>query len=140
MSDIRSCPFCALKTRVLKENALACLFLSNPRKTKGHSLVIPKRHIEQPWQLTSAELLAVFELVTLAGQAIALQLADGFDIRQNYRPFMAESATKVDHVHFHIIPRSNKDHIYTTAERYDNRLWQPLGDEEHSQISALLDS
>ena len=56
---MRECPFCELGTRVLDENELACCFASDPCLCFGHLLVVPKRHIEQPWELSESEALAV---------------------------------------------------------------------------------
>jgi hypothetical protein len=42
MSGKVDCPFCSPKDRVLKSNKHALVLLSNPRKTAGHFLVMPK--------------------------------------------------------------------------------------------------
>jgi len=114
-----SCPFCNLNDRVLKENKQAILFLSNPKKTEGHLLVAPKRHIEKPWLLKNDELLSIYELIHLVEKRLIGKIGDGFDIRQNYRPFMKPSRVKVDHVHYHVIPRTNEDRIYQISEKHD---------------------
>src|SRR5580658_7612895 len=103
----KDCPFCNLEKRELKTNKLASLFLRNPRKVPGHFLVIPKRHVEKPWELTKAELNDIFELLFLVEEKLISKLGQGADIRQNYRPFMKASKIKQDHVHFHIYPRYN---------------------------------
>ena len=54
------CPFCD-KDEPIRENKLAKVFLSDPHKVPGHVLVMPKRHIEMPWEMTPEELQACFE-------------------------------------------------------------------------------
>jgi diadenosine tetraphosphate (Ap4A) HIT family hydrolase len=86
----KGCPFCHPLERVVKENDLAQVLLSDPRKIPGHILVMPKRHVEEPWELTASELQAIFELIFFIEKKIIGKLGDGCDIRQNYRPFMKQ--------------------------------------------------
>lgn len=132
------CPFCDAKERVLKENERAVLILSNPRKVPGHILVLPKRHIEMPWELTPEELQDVFELIFFAEQRIVGKLGDGVDIRQNYRPFKKQSRLKVNHVLFHVVPRAADDYIYTVSERFERDLFADLDDLERKEVEKLL--
>src|SRR3954462_8166696 len=104
-----ACPFCNPKDRVLKENQHAQLILSNPRKVPGHTLVLPKRHIEEPWQLTADELTDIFKLIFFAEQRFYGKLGTGVDIRQNYRPYKKQDDLKKNHVLFHVVPRSKDD-------------------------------
>jgi diadenosine tetraphosphate (Ap4A) HIT family hydrolase len=138
MTERSQCPFCNLKSRVLKSNGTAQLLLSNPRKVKGHLLAMPKRHIEKPWQLTEVELQDIFRLIFFVERRIIGKLGDGCDIRQHYRPFMTQSKLKVDHVHFHIIPRSLKDDIYQRVEKRDTDLFERLDDNEAEEVAGLL--
>jgi diadenosine tetraphosphate (Ap4A) HIT family hydrolase len=134
----KGCPFCNPLERVLKENAHAQVLLSDPRKVPGHFLVIPKRHLEKPWQLTEAELHDIFELIFFVEQKVIGKLGEGCDIRQNYRPFMGQSGVKLDHIHFHVIPRSLHDYIYQVSEKYDTDLFAELDDTERDAVAKLL--
>ena len=134
----KDCPFCESKQRVLKENALAIAILSNPRKVPGHFLVLPKRHIEKPWELTSDELTSIFELIFFIEQRIIGALGEGCDIRQNYRPFMPESRLKADHILFHVYPRSLNDYLYKVSEIYETELFADLDPLEHDEVAKLL--
>lgn len=138
MTKATNCPFCEPKERVLKENEHAQVLLSNPRKVAGHFLVVPKRHVEKPWELTETELKDIFELIFFIEQKIIGKLGDGCDIRQNYRPFMPQNQLKVNHVHFHVIPRSLNDYIYSVSEKYDTQLFAELDDMERDEVSKLL--
>ncbi len=138
MSDVADCPFCNLKERVLLQNDLAVAFLSDPRKVKGHMLVTSKRHIEKPWEVTSEELQAVYGLINDIEQRLEGKLGVGFDIRQNYRPFLEETRLTVRHIHFHVIPRSKYDHIYEVAEHFDTVLFEKLTDQEREEVTKLF--
>jgi ATP adenylyltransferase len=133
-----NCPFCNPTKRILKSNKHADVILSNPHKVPGHLLVIPKRHVEKPWQLTHDELTDIFDLIFFIEQKIIGKLGDGVDIRQNYRPFMEQSQLKVDHVHFHVIPRSLKDYIYKVSERFETELFADLDKTEAQAVANLL--
>lgn len=133
-----SCPFCNVGKRVLKENEHAVVILSNPRKVPGHILVLPKRHIEEPWKLTADELTDIFKLIFFVEQRILGKLGDGVDIRQNYRPFKKEDELKKNHVLFHVIPRGKDDYLYTASEKFERDLFTDLDDLERKEVEKLL--
>ena len=137
MSDIE-CPFCNLRGRVLMDNTNALVLLSDPHRAHGHFLVIPKRHIEKPWDLSKAEIQDIFELIFIIEQKIIGKLGDGCDIRQHYKPFLKQDRYKIDHIHFHVIPRSFKDRIYQITEQHDTELFEDLTEEEHDEVAKLL--
>ena len=132
------CPFCNLKDRVLKSNKRAVVILSNPRKVPGHFLVLPKRHVEKPWELTPEELQDIFELIFFVEQRIIGKLGEGVDIKQNYRPFMKQGKLKVDHLHFHVYPRSWEDYLFQVSEKYETDLFVELDSLEAKEVARLL--
>ncbi|MDL2341869.1 MAG: HIT family protein [Patescibacteria group bacterium] len=138
MTETINCPFCDPLERVIKSNHTAQVLLSDPRKVPGHILVMPKRHVLAPWDLTQQELQDIFELIFFVEKKIIGKLGDGCDIRQNYRPFMKQNALKIDHVHFHVIPRSYQDYIYSVAEKYETDLFAELDDLERDEVTKLL--
>lgn len=138
MISPKPCPFCNADERILKQNELAQAVLSDPHKVPGHLLVMPKRHIEQPWELTQDELASVFDLIFELEQKLLGKLGDGFDIRQNYRPYRPQNDLKVNHVLFHLIPRSEGDYIYQVAEQYEQDLFAELDDMERDAVTDLL--
>ncbi|MFZ1484064.1 MAG: HIT family protein [Candidatus Saccharimonadales bacterium] len=133
-----NCPFCNGKERIVKENEHAYALLSNPRKVPGHTLVVPKRHVDKPWELTEMELRDVFDLISYIEQKLIGQFGDGCDIRQNYRPFLQQSELKVDHIHFHVIPRTLEDYIYQVSEKYDTELFAELDAAEAKAVTAAI--
>ncbi len=138
MTANANCPFCHLGKRVIQSNEHASVFLSNPHKVPGHFLVTPKRHIEKPWELTEDELKDIFALIFFVEQRIIGELGEGCDIRQNYRPFMQQGRVKIDHVHFHVYPRSEEDYLYQVSEQYERDLFVDLDDKEATAIKKLL--
>lgn len=139
MSEKQSCPFCGVDERVLKSNEHAQVILSNPRKVPGHFLVVPKRHVEKPWELSKDELSDIYELIFFIERRIIGKLGDGCDVRQNYRPFLQQSTLSVKHVHFHVIPRALQDYIYQISEKYDTELFADLDPTEASVVAKLLE-
>lgn len=141
------CPFCnqAKKDKPVKENELAQVFLSDPHKVPGHVLVMPKRHIEQPWDLTPLELQACFDLIFLIEKRFIGKLGDGFDIRQSYwpfkpfKPFKEQDDLKAKHILFHVIPRSEDDYLFQISEgKHPEDLYADLDDVEGDAVARLL--
>jgi diadenosine tetraphosphate (Ap4A) HIT family hydrolase len=140
MTEI-GCPFCNPLERIVKSNGTAQVILSDPRKIPGHTLVMPKRHVEKPWELTAEELSDIYALIfDVEQKLINGKLGDGVDVRQNYRPFMQQSKLKIDHVHFHVIPRSLDDYIYTVSEKFETDLFAELDDDEREAVTKLLEN
>ena len=134
-----ACPFCRSENHVLKENEHAIVILSNPRKVPGHFLVLPKRHIEEPWQITVDELTDIFKLIFLVEERLLLGgLGTGVDIRQNYRPFQKQAGLAASHVLFHVIPRAQDDYIYAVSEKFEKDLFADLDDLERKEVAKLL--
>ena len=138
MADPINCPFCHPQEPVLKYNGHAQVILSDPHKVPGHLLIMPRRHVEQPWELTHQELTDVFDLIFEIEQKLIGRLGDGFDIRQSYRPFRPQDELKLNHLVFHVLPRSNDDYIFKVAEQYESELYAELDDMERDAVIDLL--
>jgi len=138
MASVKNCPICNIGGRILLQNDKAVAFLSDPRKVTGHLIISPKRHIEKPWEMTESELVDVFGLINILEQKLIGKIGDGFDVRQNYRPFLEESRLKLDHILYHLIPRRKFDHIYEISERFDTVLFTALPDQETEIINTML--
>ena len=138
MTETIDCPFCNPLERVVKSNNTAQMMLSDPRKVPGHTLVMSKRHVEKPWDLTAEELQDVFELINYVEQRVIGALGTGCDVRQAYRPFMHQDALKVNHLTFHVIPRAKDDYLYSVSEQYEAGLFAELDDLERDEVTKLL--
>lgn len=42
-----------------------------------------------------------------------------------------------DHLHFHVIPRTLKDYIYSVAEKYETNLFADLDQLEAEEVARL---
>lgn len=105
---------------------------------KGHLLVVPKRHVEQPWDLTSLELKEIFSHIHDLQKKLSNTLGTGCDIRQNYRPFMKQGKLKVDHLHFHLLPRTFQDDLHERSMKFETDIFTDLLDDEVNEIRKAL--
>jgi diadenosine tetraphosphate (Ap4A) HIT family hydrolase len=98
------CPFCTLpKARVVEQNDAAVAIRDAFPVSPGHTLIIPIRHVGSFFETTAAERNAMLELLDLARERLATELAPaGFNIGMN--DGFAAGQT-VAHVHLHLIPR-----------------------------------
>jgi histidine triad (HIT) family protein len=106
------CIFCKINQGevsglMVGENAQASAFLDVNPLSKGHTLVVPKRHVETILELKTDELHTLFDLVKEATAKLQAKLkCDGFNIGAN----MHEAAGQaVEHLHIHLIPRWRND-------------------------------
>ena len=107
--SMRDCPFCTIQTeRVIAENDLAYAIRDGFPVSKFHTLIIPKRHTEDFFALTEAELLACNRLLIEAKQSIREQDAavGGFNIGVNAGEIAGQT---IFHCHIHLIPRRKGD-------------------------------
>ena len=135
------CPFCSLESerdRTILTSTLSHVILSNPRLLPGHTLVVPRRHVEHPRDLTEAELLDIFQQINIVRDRMLETIATGVDIRQNFRPFLVQSRVKVDHVHFHVIPRTHEDDLYQKSMKFEHSIFDDLKEDERRQMFDLL--
>ena len=142
MSD--SCPFCTTakeEKRMLKDGQYAYVIFSNPRLMPGHLLVIPKRHVEGKLQdLSKEERDEVMDFVTEFQTKILEKLTSGCDIRQNYKPYVENSESHVNHMHFHLHPREHQDELHEKVDTYRKPLYQSLPEDEKERLFQLLSS
>lgn len=106
---MKECIFCNLdESRVEIENNLALSFKDLYPVTKGHSLVIPKRHVQSFFDLEKDEKKAILELLELQKEKLTSQdkLITGFNIGINDG---IDSGQTVMHCHVHLIPRRKGD-------------------------------
>ena len=104
-----SCLFCEISNeRIVAENDLAYAVRDGFPVTEIHTLIIPKRHVEDYFGLTQEELLACDNLIRSLKDEImdSDSSVHGFNIGMN----AGESAGQtVFHCHIHLIPRRSGD-------------------------------
>jgi histidine triad (HIT) family protein len=107
-----TCAFCSvvageLPARVVAEDATTVAFLDATPAARGHTLVVPRRHVVDVWD-ADADVLA--DVARTAHRVAALLrdrlTPDGLTLRQNNGP---ASGQRVDHLHVHLVPRWHGD-------------------------------
>lgn len=137
---MKTCVFCSknIKDRVVEQGKYSFVILSNPRLTPGHILIIPKRHVQVFSNLKEEETLEIFKLLAKYQDLVLKKLAKGTEIRQNFRPYKKDSNTHVNHFHFHILPREEKDALAKGVDKYRKPFYKPLKETERKQVENLL--
>ena len=105
MSSTAGSPACELCTPadLLLENELAYVRFDSNSLSRGHVLVVPKRHVASFFDMTTAEQSAVLALLNGAQRRIQHDHSpDGYNIGVNIGRAGGQSRM---HVHVHLIPR-----------------------------------
>jgi len=101
-----SCIFCEIKEYTL-ENDLAYAIFDKSPVTKGHLLIIVKRHIEGYFESTREEKIAILDLIEEAKRYLEFHFSpDGYNIGVNVGEAAGQTVT---HLHVHVIPRYKGD-------------------------------
>lgn len=103
------CLFCEFlkNKKIAAENDLAFAIFDGFPVNPGHVLVIPKRHVANYFELTSAEVLAINGLLNeMKAEVEAKFHPDGYNIGVNVG---ADAGQSIFHVHVHLIPRYEGD-------------------------------
>jgi diadenosine tetraphosphate (Ap4A) HIT family hydrolase len=101
---MKPCGFCTLApARVIAENELAVVVRDGFPVSPGHTLIIPRRHIESFFDLAGEERTAMLTLLDSAKTELETEFhPDGYNIGIN--DGVAAGQT-VAHLHIHLIPR-----------------------------------
>src|SRR2546428_3782086 len=85
------------------ENELSAAFADAFPLTRGHTLVVPRRHEADYFALTADEQRAMWRLVNVVRQRIERELRPGgYNLAVNAGPAAGQT---VGHVHIHLVPR-----------------------------------
>jgi histidine triad (HIT) family protein len=105
-----SCLFCRIVAREVRativfEDEISLAFLDHRPLFLGHSLLIPKTHMETLGDLPSGLVGRFFQNVQTLSRAVEVGLkAEGSFVAMNNR-----ISQSVPHLHVHIVPRRKKD-------------------------------
>jgi len=103
------CVFCNLdkEKELISETATAIAFLDSFPVNPGHTLIFPKRHVADYFELTIHEQRALWLVVNRCKAIIQKRYnPDGFNVGINVGELAGQS---IFHVHIHLIPRYKGD-------------------------------
>ena len=140
MSEKREkCAFCQpsekLNDSIVNRGEGFISFFSNPRFRRNHLLVVPEYHYEAPHEM-DARLLGriAYEAASIAN---VIDFGYGTVITQKTQPLQAENGIKMDHVHFHVWPRTKQDEksgIVIPAPKSFDDFYVPATDSERREL------
>ena len=104
----KNCIFCNIEQeRVLAENELCFAIRDGFPVSDGHTLIIPKRHVANYFDLTDEEVMAMQVMMKKLKSQLDTELSpDGYNIGINVNEAAGQT---VFHVHMHLIPRYKGD-------------------------------
>ena len=95
------CPFCE-HTAILSSKRIYVRYDKYP-VSKGHCLIVPKRHVSTWFDMTDAEQLEAVEMIHQVKALLDEKYSpDGYNIGLNCGTSAGQT---IDHAHMHIIPR-----------------------------------
>ena len=103
------CLFCdSKKSGIVHENDLAYASYDSYPVSDHHCLIIPKRHINDYFEMTNDELIACNDLIQIVKNEILSKDVNvkGFNIGTNAGKIAGQS---IMHCHIHLIPRREGD-------------------------------
>jgi diadenosine tetraphosphate (Ap4A) HIT family hydrolase len=105
-TDTSPCELCT-PNEVVFQNALAYVRYDSKSLSRGHVLIIPKRHVANFFDMSTEEQSAILALLNQAYESNLAQLSpDGYNIGVNIGKAGGQSRM---HVHVHLIPRYSGD-------------------------------
>ncbi|MFY9301127.1 MAG: HIT domain-containing protein [Candidatus Nitrosotenuis sp.] len=133
------CIFCKIvsgqiKARTVMETENSLAFLDAFPLTKGHTLVIPKKHYEKIQQMPQRDNADLFETVhRVIAKVDALTGATLIAIHNG-----KNAGQEIPHVHVHLIPRSQDDSASAVHRMFEKR--PNLSDKEFDQLLSQIKS
>lgn len=110
----QNCLFCSIATgkmasETVFENNEFRVILDKFPAAKGHTLIMPKEHIENIYDLDAETASKLFALATVVARALKQVLkCDGMNLLQNNGVLAGQT---VNHFHLHLIPRYEGDEL-----------------------------
>jgi histidine triad (HIT) family protein len=113
--NVDECLFCKMAagqipvTKIYEDDVVLS-FLDISPISKGHALVMPKQHCEKLHTCPPELLARVAELIGRIAGAVSEALSvDGYNVLCNNGKVAGQ---RVNHLHFHIIPRHTGDRLF----------------------------
>jgi histidine triad (HIT) family protein len=111
---MKNCLFCKIikgeiPSYKIYEDKDTFAFLDINPVSRGHALIIPKKHARNLFDISTKDLIAVSATIRKISKILKNKLsADGINVLQANEEVAGQS---VFHIHFHIIPRYKNDGI-----------------------------
>jgi len=137
-----SCVFCKIINHeipghILFENNNILVFLDISQTTKGHTLIIPKKHISNVFDMSEEDMAHVFSAVPRIANALKTAFnVEGMNIVNNNEIVAGQT---VFHYHVHLIPRYEKTDSFqinytNNMEQYSTEDLMTLKDEVKKKL------
>ena len=113
-----NCLFCKIirgeiPSYTIYEDEIAKAFMDINPVTNGHSLIIPKKHYDNIYDIEPDELLHMQKVAKILMKEYKEKLgAEGFTLVQNN-----ELGQEVKHYHLHLMPRYQDDQLRTESDQ-----------------------
>ena len=113
-----NCLFCKIirgeiPSYTIYEDEIAKAFMDINPVTNGHSLIIPKKHYDNIYDIEPDELLHMQKVAKILMKEYKEKLgAEGFTLVQNN-----ELGQEVKHYHLHLMPRYQDDQLRTESNQ-----------------------
>ena len=117
----QECIFCKIASGLIPatkgyEDEVVVAFLDIGPVSDGHTLVMPRKHVEQVHSCPPELLGEIWtRLSEIAGAIVSATGADGYNVLCNNGRAAGQI---VDHLHFHIVPRKAGDGVFTQWPSY----------------------
>ena len=105
---MEQCPFCSIENEKIFLETDSCMaFFDNFPVTRGHILVIPKKHVSNYFEATKELKKSIWAVVDQVKDMLDKQYKpDGFNIGINVNEVAGQT---IFHCHIHVIPRYSGD-------------------------------
>ncbi len=116
------CVFCKIAVGLKEcykvyENERTIAFLDINPWVEGHTLVVPKNHVERLDELEKDDLISTFSAIKEVMRLLTLKLkAEGFNLVLNQGRVAGQ---EISHLHFHVFPRKWGDGGLFKPKRID---------------------
>jgi histidine triad (HIT) family protein len=123
MAALPNCPFCEIaadpgKCVLLFQDRLTMAFMDINPANEGHCLVIPRKHYPTVLEITAAAFAAVARTTRKIAVAVDRALTPGgLSLVQANGDLAGQS---VPHLHVHVLPRREGDHLPINWQRAQN--------------------
>jgi histidine triad (HIT) family protein len=117
----QDCIFCRIASGQIPavkifEDEVVVAFLDIGPVSDGHTLVMPRKHVEQVHSCPPELLGEIWtRLSKIAGAIVSATGADGYNVLCNNGRAAGQI---VDHLHFHIVPRKTGDGVFAQWPSY----------------------